>query len=58
MNNLKLGDKVRVKDCGYSYHTGEEGRVGEIIRIDYSLSFPIKLNDGNCYLERCLEKIL
>lgn len=54
---MKIGDKVRVKDCGYSYHTGEEGATGIIVRIDNSLSFPVKLNNGNCYLKDCLEVI-
>ena len=55
--DIKLGDKVRVKDCGYSYHSGEEGITGIVIRIDRTRSFPIKLDGGNCYLEKCVEKI-
>lgn len=54
----KIGDKVKVKNCGYSYHIGEEGSEGIIIRIDKTKSFPVKLDNGNCYLEKCLEKIL
>jgi hypothetical protein len=54
---MKIGDKVRVKDCGYSYHSGEEGMTGIIIRIDNSRNFPVKLDNGNCYLEKCLLKI-
>jgi len=55
---MKIGDKVRVKDCGsYSYHAGEEGSAGIIIRIDNYLSFPVKLDSGNCYLKDCLEII-
>jgi hypothetical protein len=53
---MKIGDKVRIKDCGsYSYHAGEEGSAGIIIRIDNSLSFPVKLDNGNVYLKVCLE---
>ncbi len=56
--SLKIGDKVRVKNCGFSYHSGEEGFESKIIRIDKSKSFPVKLEGGNCYLEQCLEKII
>lgn len=54
---MKIGDRVKVKDCDWSYHSGEEGSVGIIIRIDKRKSFPIKLDNGNCYLERCLMEI-
>jgi hypothetical protein len=54
---MKIEDKVRVKDCGYSYHSGEEGGEGIVIRIDKDKSFPVKLDNGNCYLEKCLEVI-
>ena len=54
---MTIGDKVRVKKCSYSYHTGEEGHEGIVIRNDPTKDFPIKLDSGNCYLERCLEVI-
>jgi hypothetical protein len=53
---MKIGDKVRVRDCGScSYHYHEVGGTGTIIRLDKEKSFPVKLDNGNCYLEKCLE---
>jgi len=54
---MEIGDKVRVKNCGWSYHSGEENFEGVIIRVDKDKSFPVKLDNGNCYLEKCLEVI-
>jgi hypothetical protein len=54
---MKIGNKVKVKDCGYSYHSGEVGMIGIIVRIDKEKSFPIKLDNGNCYLKKCLLEI-
>ena len=55
---MKIGDRVRVKDCREnSYHFGEAGIEGIVIRNDKTRSFPIKLDSGNCYLEKCLIKL-
>lgn len=54
---MKVGNKVRVKNCGWSYHSEEVGMEGIIIRINKEKNFPIKLDNGNCYLEKCLLKI-
>ena len=55
---MKLGDRVKVKNCGkFSYHSNEVDIKGIIIRIDKEKSFPVKLDIGNCYLEKCLEVI-
>jgi hypothetical protein len=54
---MKIGDRVKVKNCGYSYHSGEIGLEGTIIRIDKDKSFPVKLDSGNCYLLKCLMEI-
>lgn len=59
MNKIKINDKVKVKDCGiHSYHAGEENIEGIVVRNNNTEEFPVKLDNGNCYLEKCLKIII